>query len=186
MNAPPIPATEGTHEAPIEVVAYDRSWPQKFETERQLLEAALAPWLAGPVEHIGSTAVPCLPAKPVIDIMAPVHTLLASRPAIEAAVSAGYVYYPYRPEVMHWLCKPSPSCRTHHLHLVPLGSQLWLERLAFRDALRSNPVLAAEYANLKLSLAERFRLEREAYTEAKAPFVQRVLSELQASRQNEN
>lgn len=184
MNKPLIPAAETPREAPIEVVAYDRSWPRRFEAERQLLEATLAPWLAGPIEHIGSTAVPGLPAKPVIDIMAPVQTLQASRPAIEAAVSAGYVYYPYRSEVMHWFCRPSPSCRTHHLHLVPLGSQLWLERLAFRDALRSNPALAAEYANLKLSLAERFRLEREAYTEAKAPFVERVLSEHQASRQN--
>jgi GrpB-like predicted nucleotidyltransferase (UPF0157 family) len=184
MNTPSSPAAESGREAPIEVVAYDGSWPLKFAVERMLLEATLAPWLAGQIEHIGSTAVPLLAAKPVIDIMAPVHSFQASRPAIEAAATAGYVYYPYKSDVMHWFCKPSPNHRTHHLHLVPFDSQLWHQRLAFRDALRQNPSLAAEYANLKLSLVERFRLDREAYTEAKASFVQRVLSERRALRKN--
>jgi GrpB-like predicted nucleotidyltransferase (UPF0157 family) len=178
MSAPLAPSTENEHEAPVEVVAYDASWPLKFEAERSLLEAALGQWLTGPIEHIGSTAVPMLPAKPVIDIMAPVFTLETSRPAIEAAIAAGYIYYPYKAEVMHWFCKPSPFHRTHHLHLVPFGSQLWLQRIAFRDALRQSSSLATEYAELKLRLAERFRKDREAYTEAKAPFVQRVLSEM--------
>jgi GrpB-like predicted nucleotidyltransferase (UPF0157 family) len=173
-------------DAPIGVVAYDDSWPPRFEAERSLLEKVLAPWLAGSIEHIGSTAVPLLSAKPVIDIMAPVHTLEASRAAIEAATSAGYVYYPYKAEAMHWFCKPSPNLRTHHLHLVPLGSPLWYRRLGFRDALRKNPVLAAEYAELKLRLAEEFGLDREAYTEAKTPFVNRVLSEINAHRHNAN
>lgn len=76
-------------EAPIEVAPYDARWPAAFEQERALLAEALGPWLAGPPEHIGSTAVPGLAAKPVIDIMAPVHTLAASRPAIEAARELG-------------------------------------------------------------------------------------------------
>jgi GrpB-like predicted nucleotidyltransferase (UPF0157 family) len=74
---------------------------------------------------------------------------------------------------MHWFCKPSPEHRTHHLHLVPLGSALWHDRLAFRDALRANPQLAAEYEALKRRLARDFRLDREAYTEDKTQFVQR-------------
>ena len=77
---------------------------------------------------------------------------------------------------MHWFCKPSPQSRTHHLHLVPYGSALWMQRLRFRDALRADPALAAEYAALKCELARRFRHDREAYTEAKTPFVERVLS----------
>ena len=97
--------------------------------------------------------------------MAPVKTLEASRPAIDAAPSAGYVYYPYKAEVMHWFCKPSPHFRTHHLHLVPFGSALWYQRLAFRDALRQSATLAAAYADLKLRLAAEFRLDREAYTD---------------------
>jgi GrpB-like predicted nucleotidyltransferase (UPF0157 family) len=178
------PLPENEREAPVEVVAYDASWPGKFEAERVVLEAALAPWLVGPIEHIGSTAVPLLAAKPVIDIMAPVQTLQASLPAIEAARRAGYVYHPYKSEVMHWFCKPSATHRTHHLHLVPLGSPLWRQRLAFRDALRRSPKLAAEYAELKQRLAERFPYDREAYTDAKAPFVHRVLSEISARVEN--
>ena len=181
MYQSPAPVSNESDSPPVEIIPYDESWPAKFETERALLQKVLAPWLTGTIEHIGSTAVPGLPAKPVIDIMAPVHTLEASRPAIEAAASAGYVYYPYKAEIMHWLCKPSPSLRTHHLHLVPFASPLWEQRLRFRDTLRQNPALAAEYAALKLRLAQQFRLDREAYTEAKTPFVLRVLSEVSAS-----
>lgn len=160
----------------IELAAYDPSWPSKFESERARLEILLAPWLAGRIEHIGSTAVPNLPAKPVIDIAAPVHSLEASRAAIAVATGAGYAYWPYKADLMHWFCKPSPELRTHHLHLVPVASPLWQERLAFRDALRADPALAAEYAALKRSLAGKYRNDREAYTEAKTPFVQQVLS----------
>lgn len=76
---------------------------------------------------------------------------------------------------MHWLCKPSPAVRTHHLHLVPMASRLWNERLAFRDALRADENLRAEYRILKLTLADEHRNDREAYTDAKAPFIYRVL-----------
>src|SRR5262245_47425631 len=145
----------------IEIVCYDPSWPARFATERALLQAALAPWLAGPVEHIGSTAVPGLMAKPVIDIMAAVSSLEASRPAISALGSLSYRYFAYRADVMHWLCKPSDQERTHHLHLVPFQSPLWHARLKFRDALRSEPALAQRYVELKLDLASRFRDDRE-------------------------
>lgn len=175
---------ENQRDAPIEVLAYDASWPAMFQAERMVLEVALAPWLTGPIEHIGSTAVPMLRAKPVIDIMAPVHTLETSRSAIGAATTAGYVYYPYKAEVMHWFCKPSAGHRTHHLQLVPIDSALWHQRLAFRDALRQSPALAAEYVELKMRLAQKFAQDREAYTDAKGPFVQRVLSELNVRGQS--
>ena len=161
---------------PVELVPYDETWPTKFAAERVLLENVLAPWLTGTIEHIGSTAIAQMPAKPIIDIMAPVRTLEDSRLAMAAASSAGYIYYPYKADVMHWFCKPSPSIRTHHLHLVPFASALWNERLRFRDLLRQHPEIAAEYADLKLRLAQEFRSDREAYTEAKGPFVHRVLS----------
>jgi GrpB-like predicted nucleotidyltransferase (UPF0157 family) len=161
--------------APVEVVPYNAAWPAQFEAERRVLQAALSAWLVGDIEHIGSTAVACLSAKPVIDIMAPVASLLASEAAIAAATAIGYAHHPYRADVMHWFCKPSPEVLTHHLHLVPLGSDLWRARLAFRDALRANPALAAEYAALKMQLARQYRNDRDAYTEHKAPFVRRVL-----------
>jgi GrpB-like predicted nucleotidyltransferase (UPF0157 family) len=162
-------------EAEIVVVPYDCEWPLRFQEEQAVLGAVLSPWLAGTIEHIGSTAVPGLPAKPVLDIMAGVHSLDASRPAIAVLASLSYCYFPYRPDAMHWFCKPSAAYRTHHLHLILYGSRLWNERIAFRNYLRTHPQLAQEYAELKQQLAARYRLDREAYTDAKGPFVERVV-----------
>ena len=172
------PAASSTDDAPIEVVDYNPAWPALFDAERRLLQEALAPWLAGPVEHIGSTAVPGLPAKPIIDIMAPVRSLVESADAIAAASALNYLYYPYKPEQLHWFCKPNPAHRTHHLHLVPLGSTLWHQRLAFRDALRGSAALTARYAALKRQLAVQYRHDREGYTEAKGPFIAQVLARM--------
>jgi GrpB-like predicted nucleotidyltransferase (UPF0157 family) len=162
-------------DAEIEVVPYNPAWPSAFVAERDLLQAVLKPWLKGEIEHVGSTAVPGLAAKPIIDVLAPVESLEQSVGAIVAAVAAGYAHYPYKPEVMHWFCKPSPEVRTHHLHLVLHGSNVWVERLAFRDALRQDEALRSEYARLKLQLARQFKQDREAYTEAKGPFILAVL-----------
>jgi GrpB-like predicted nucleotidyltransferase (UPF0157 family) len=172
--------TPTSKDAPIEVLLYSESWPVLFKAEAALLQTALEPWLVAQIEHVGSTAVPGLGAKPIIDIMAPVQDLEASRQAIEAAQSVGYCYYPYKPDQMHWFCKPTPAARTHHLHLIPWESRLWQERLAFRDALRKSPALAQHYGNLKLGLAAQYPLDREAYTEAKAPFIASVLSSCRA------
>jgi GrpB-like predicted nucleotidyltransferase (UPF0157 family) len=163
----------------VEVVDYDPSWPERFERERDALEPTLAPWLAGPIEHVGSTAVPGLVAKPVIDIMVPVRTLEESRPAIASLEERhGYTYWPYKADQMHWLCKPGEFVRTHHLHLVPRGSRLFRERRLFRDALRSDQKLAGHYAALKRDLAARFPHDREAYTQGKGPFVAQALAGL--------
>ncbi len=167
-------------EAPVHVVAYDQSWPALFEAERTILSEILRPWLTGPIEHVGSTAVPGLPAKPVIDLMAGVDTLEASRSALRPLEDFGYHYAPYRAELMHWLCKPGLYVRTHHLHLVPFRSPLWDERLRFRDCLRSTPAVADEYAALKYQLAEIHRFDREAYTQAKGAFIAQVLRTLTA------
>lgn len=178
-SEPDIPPAQG--KAAVALVAYDASWPRMFNDERADLKHVLGPWLVGEIEHIGSTAVAGLNAKPMIDIMAPVRNLYDSRAAIDMAATLGYCYFPYRPTEMHWPCKPSPAFRTHHLHLVPEDSARWRQRLAFRDALRENPALAAEYAALKHRLAKQFRDGREAYTEAKSGFVNQVLAAVGAS-----
>jgi len=169
--------TKGSQEgdAPVRIVPYDPAWPELFEKERVMLASQLAEWLVGPIEHVGSTAVQGLAAKPVIDIMAAVESLVTSRPAIDAVATIGYVYYPYDPEQKHWFCKPSAAFRTHHLHLVPFGSRSWTERLAFRNYLRRDPIAAREYAELKRRLATQYEFDRDAYTEAKGPFIQRIL-----------
>ena len=168
-------------EAPIDIVSYDPAWPALFRQESDELTQVLAPWLVGAIEHIGSTAVPGLSAKPVIDIMAAVVSLESSRPAIAAAARLGYCYFPYQPDREHWFCKPSASHRTHHLHLLPVDSAQWIRCIAFREYLRANPDAAGEYAELKRRLADRFRLDREAYTKAKAPFIDSIVAKALAS-----
>jgi GrpB-like predicted nucleotidyltransferase (UPF0157 family) len=161
-------------DAAIEIVPYDPCWPMRFQQEAEILRQALAHWLVGAIEHIGSTAISGLAAKPVIDIMAGVRTLNESRPAITAAAQLGYCYAPYHTEVEHWFCKPSPAFRTHHLHLIPVGTPQWLRPIAFRDYLRAHADIASEYEALKRGLAEEHRRDREAYTEAKRPFIDRI------------
>ena len=171
-----------TKDAAIELVPYSEMWPGLYKTEAGLLSAALGSWLVAGLEHIGSTAVPGLTAKPIIDIMGAVKDLERSRAAIAAAEKMGYLYYPYKADQMHWFCKPSAQFRTHHLHLVPYESALWRERLDLRDALRIDPALRARYADLKRDLAETYRDDREAYTEGKSEFIQATLRSLRGDR----
>jgi len=161
-------------DAPVEIVSYDETWPARFVEEAAILSRALAAWVVGPIEHIGSTAVPNLLAKPVIDIMVGVQDLETSRPAIAAAGELGYCYWPYQADLEHWFCKPSTELRTHHLHLIPVGTPQWIRPIAFRDYLRAHPHVAQEYGTLKQRLAREHRFDREAYTEAKRSFIDRI------------
>ena len=162
---------------PIVVVPYDPEWPRRFEVERALLERVLAPWLEGGVHHIGSTAIPGIAAKPIIDMMAGVRDLQEACAAFDPLGEECYVYAPHRPGIAHHFVKPSVrvSETTHGLHLTEPGSDLWRERLAFRDALRRDPRLTTEYETLKLRLAQEHRLEDDAYTAGKRAFVAGVL-----------
>lgn len=150
---------------------YDPAWPARFEEERTALVAAIGEWLVGDVHHVGSTAVPGLEAKPIIDILVGVRDLEESLACFEPLAGLDYLYAPYLAEEMHWFCKPHPSRRTHHLHLVPTNSQRYSDELAFRNCLRADPGLAADYAALKQALAKRFADDRDAYTEAKSDFI---------------
>ncbi|HEX3392864.1 MAG TPA: bifunctional GrpB family protein/GNAT family N-acetyltransferase [Solirubrobacteraceae bacterium] len=161
-------ARAGAHDAVVQIVEYDPAWPAAFQAERE----RLAPLLKGvEIHHFGSTAVPGLAAKPVIDMIALVGDLDA--PIDVLVQSAGYQFpRAFNATLAHrrFLCCPSASHRTHHLHLVNEHEELE-RRLRFRDRLRADPVLAGEYVRLKRALAERFPDDREAYTEAKSEFV---------------
>ena len=162
----------------IEVVDYDNSWPSKFRAEKEFLESIIGKWIYGSIEHVGSTSVAGLSAKPVIDIMVGVESLETSKPAIDILTQNGYSFYPYKADVMHWFCKPSPEVRTHHLHLVPYKSTLWHERIQFRDHLRTHTAVANQYAQLKRRLADETSNDREHYTQSKWPFIQQVLQSI--------
>ncbi len=168
----------------IEVVGYDNNWPLKFETEKEFLESIIGEWVHGSIEHVGSTSVSGLAAKPIIDIMVGVESLELSNHVIDVLAQNGYCFYPYKPDVMHWFCKPSPEIRTHHLYLVPYQSQLWQERIQFRNHLRAHPKIANEYARLKLKLANETPNDRELYTQRKWPFIQKVLQSINENAAN--
>lgn len=159
---------------PIRIV-HDPAWPARFEEERAALEAAIGAWVTGGIHHVGSTAVPGLDAKPIIDILVGVRDLDESRACFEPLAELCYLYATYLTDAMHWFCKPEPARRTHHLHLIPTGSERYRQELSFRDRLRTDPKAAQEYASLKHSLAGKFREDREAYTNAKEKFIQTVV-----------
>jgi GrpB-like predicted nucleotidyltransferase (UPF0157 family) len=159
------------------VVPYDREWPRLFEVERARLEDVLAPWLEQGIHHIGSTSVPDLAAKPIIDMIAGVQNLEEARAAFEPLSTLAYQHREHRPEA-HCFWKPAPDMplgATHHLHLTEPESDIWRERLAFRNALRSDPALRAEYELWKRR--HESTTEPGTYTADKRPFVARVLAE---------
>jgi GrpB-like predicted nucleotidyltransferase (UPF0157 family) len=161
---------------PVRLVAYDLGWPAAFARERAALLPAVTPHVVGGVHHVGSTAVPGLAAKPTIDIMVGIAGLDEARGCLPALEALDYHYAPYRTDEMHWLCKPDPIRRTHHLHLVPAGSPRFAAALAFRDHLRAHADVARQYETLKQQLAARFADDRDAYTEAKADFILEIVA----------
>lgn len=162
----------------ITLVPYDPEWRLQFESERQRLQNALSRWLQGGIHHVGSTAIPGIAAKPVIDIIAGVRNLKDARDAFDALRELGYYFEPHRPEEAHHFAKPLPPApRTHNLHLTEPGSALWRERLAFRDALRSDLTLLLEYEALKRRIYADHNAGRATLTsDSKRPFVARVLA----------
>jgi len=156
---------------------YDPSWPNRFETERQRLTSLLPGAFLG-IEHIGSTAVPGMPAKPIIDLLAGVESMAVARSIAERICASGYTTSTEFNETLvdrMWFMRWAEGRRTHHLHVVVQDGKVWRAHLAFRDALRSNPSFAARYVALKHQLAARHATDREAYTNAKAEFIDSAL-----------
>ena len=164
----------------IELVAPDPEWPQRFQDEAARLRTVIPGDLLIGLDHIGSTAIPGIPAKPIIDVLAAVTDLQAARERlVEPLAQAGYAFWDDNPATDRLFfvkgLPPSAPRRTHHLHIMELGATT-RRHLAFRDYLRAHPEEAARYAGLKATLAERYRDDREAYTEAKTAYVERVLA----------
>lgn len=162
---------------PIALVAYDVRWPARFATERDRL-IALFPHAFIAIEHIGSTAVQGLAAKPVIDMLGGVESMAVADSLIEPLCRHGYTtsaeFNATLPD-RRWLMRTANGHRTHHLHIVEHGGAQWRERLAFRDALRGDEALARRYLELKRALAKEHPNDREAYTQAKSAFVHAVI-----------
>ena len=168
----------------VAVVPYNPLWPELFEKERRHLRSCLPADLIQRIEHFGSTAVPCLPAKPIIDILVEVTSLDATRrQAVPILEAQGYDYF-WRPSFgddtppfYAWFIKRDRNGnRTHHIHMVEADFEHW-DRLLFRDYLIEHPGVAREYANIKQKLSGDHPNDRVAYTHAKGDFIRRVTEE---------
>lgn len=165
---------------PVVVRDYDPEWPALFRQIAEPVQLALGQ-IAVAVEHVGSTSVAGLAAKPVIDIDVVARSAEDVPAAIERLRELGYVYQgdkgiPGR-EAFLW----PPSAPRHQLYIVIAGSTPHLDHVRFRDYLRDHPEVAREYAELKRSLAKQHRNERERYTDAKSEFISGVLAALERS-----
>ncbi|OGG44338.1 MAG: hypothetical protein A3F84_04430 [Candidatus Handelsmanbacteria bacterium RIFCSPLOWO2_12_FULL_64_10] len=160
-------------ETPIVVVDYDSRWPALYLAESLRLRDAIDPWLAD-LQHVGSTSVRNLAAKPVVDMMGALRRLLDDRHVVPKLRALGYAYHPdfelLLPE-RRYFDRPG-----FHLHLVEPTSRFWVDHLRFRELLRADRAMAADYAALKRALASRHRLDRRAYTEGKSEFVKAALT----------
>jgi GrpB-like predicted nucleotidyltransferase (UPF0157 family) len=157
---------------PVVVVDHDPRWAPMFRRERERIVGALGR-LALAVEHVGSTAVPRLAAKPVLDIMVGVERIPLPEAALPALGALGYQYRGDGGAPGRQYFRTDP--RTRHLSVVELGGAEWTRTLAFRDYLRRHPPAVREYEALKRDLERRHRGERARYTEGKAAFIQRIL-----------
>ena len=161
------------------IVDYDPRWPALFEAERASIAASMG-GLAVRIDHHGSTSVPRLAAKPIIDIQVSVLSLQPLAPLVAALASIGYVHVPHEDDARcPFLHRPASWPHTHHVHLVEAGGLEERRTLAFRDYLRAHHDAAREYERLKRALAARIDAvdpaSREAYAAAKSDFVERIL-----------
>jgi GrpB-like predicted nucleotidyltransferase (UPF0157 family) len=172
----PMPEPLGLESKTVRVVPYDDRWPSLFEAEAHRISCEIAaaglPNLV--LEHVGSTAVPGLAAKPILDLAAGYNSGIVPAAYIAVLESLGDVYrgdggVPGREFFRRG------ALRSHHLHLVERSGPHWSRYLRFRDALRADPALRDAYASIKGSLAARYPRDREAYITGKTEFVEGVL-----------
>ncbi len=161
----------------VVLTPYNTAWPALFEDERDRL-LGLFPGEFVAIEHIGSTAVPGLSAKPIIDILAGVDSMPTADDLMKPLCASKYatsMEYNALLVGRRWLMRWAEGRRTHHLHLMVYGSQEWNWRLAFRNSLRESAELAKQYEINKQHWAAEFKTDREAYTAAKGDFIVRQL-----------
>jgi GrpB-like predicted nucleotidyltransferase (UPF0157 family) len=175
-NAPVDLAAKDADADEVLIADYDPSWPAAFEEFAAWLRGRLGPGLAIRLEHIGSTAIPGLPAKPVIDVLVEVAHYAAAKPQVVPLLAGAlWEYWWYTDHMVFIKRDQLMGRRTTHVHFMKSGPRVQ-EHLAFRDHLRTHPDEAARYATLKRDLAAAHRSDRERYTQAKAAFIHDVLS----------
>ena len=157
----------------VRLLPYQEDWPRLFAVEKARLQAAVGQYVLD-IQHVGSTSIPGLPAKPILDIAAAVENFEAAVVCIQPLEQLGYTYrgekgIPRR----HYFRKGDP--RTHHIHMNEIGSVDWENQILFRDYLLCHPEAVEAYAALKIDLAQQFPADRDRYLAGKAPFIEQIL-----------
>lgn len=165
---------------PIKIVDYNPDWPSIYQVEKAKLEQALGHLILD-IQHVGSTSVPGLAAKPIIDIAIGIKDYPMPDAAVQAVVDLGYEHMgEYGIPRRHYFRKGAP--RSHHIHVVELRNPEWDKYILFRDYLRTHPDTAAGYEVLKRKVALQHGHDRTLYTDSKAPFIESVIEEAHSSR----
>jgi len=167
----------GLKKGKVILAGYNKEWPGLFRAERKLLKAKLGK-LAIAISHVGSTAVPGLCAKPILDIMVSVLSIEKAENKISNFARCGYRVKPRQEDPIPgrlFFSKDIDGLRYFHLHVAEAGSTFCKEHLHFRNILRKDPKATQSYSRLKLRLSKRFRNDRNAYINGKAKFISRIL-----------
>ena len=170
-------AVLGLERDKVKLSPYRTAWARLFGEEKKRLQEVIGEGILD-IQHIGSTAVPNLKAKPILDIGVAVENFEEAFALVSPLEKLGYTYrgengIPRR----HYFVKGPPDKRTHHIHMFEEVNEEWAKHLLFRDYLRTHPETAAAYGTLKEDLAKRYPRDREAYTDGKHEFIQEVLNE---------
>jgi len=173
-------------EGSVIIVEYDPKWPVIYEQEKAKILGVIGSKVVA-IEHVGSTAVSGLGAKPIIDIMVGVADLSDAKECIEPLRSIGYEYVPEyeasMPERRYFRKGPRVPNQHFHLHMVEYKSDFWTRHLLFRNYLRTHAKTAQQYYQLKKKLAGKHGADREGYTEAKTAFIQSVVTKARKANQ---
>ncbi|MBC7474343.1 MAG: GrpB family protein [Candidatus Sericytochromatia bacterium] len=163
----------------ITIEKYNPQWISKFEHEKKIILAKIDT-ITLTIEHIGSTSIPNIGAKPIIDIMIGIKKLKYSDQIIKLLETINYIYVPEHEEIMPYrrffYKKDNNNIKTHHIHVVELTHEFWQRHLMFRDYLVLDSESANEYYVLKKYLSEKYPNEPEKYTNAKSEFIEKILA----------
>lgn len=167
----------GLKRGTVKLLPHNKKWKSLFEKEKKLLQRTFGKTIIS-IEHIGSTAIPGIPAKPIIDMNVAVESLEVARDMKEKFEKLRYKYRPFKPghtkedlKDQELYVKGPEAKRTHHAHVTVYGSNYWNNDLIFRNYLRKNPTRAKQYARLKKVLASKHAGDRGTYTKSKAKFI---------------
>jgi GrpB-like predicted nucleotidyltransferase (UPF0157 family) len=174
----------GVAEGKVRLVPHNPLWQTYFDAESQNLYAALAPYIKE-IRHIGSTAIPGIYAKPILDIMVGLIDIADVRHCEAPLAALGYTYEGEQ-EIAGWhfFRKKTGKMTTHHLHVVQWNGAYWLDHILFHRYLFQHPEVAEAYERLKLTLAKKYATDRAAYTQDKTDFVNKVTEMARRAQQH--